>query len=70
VLLAHQIAMENPDMIHAEAVDAMEFPELSQRSHVQGVPQTVINSGGGIFTGAYPEPRMLEEIKRKRSNAR
>ncbi len=51
-------------MIHAEAVDAMEFPELSQRFNVQGVPQTVINSGGAIFVGAYPEPRMLEEIKR------
>ncbi len=55
-------------MIHAEAVDAMEFPELSQRFNVQGVPQTVINSGGGIFTGAYPEPRMLEEIKRALKN--
>ncbi len=64
MLLAHQIAMENPAMIHAEAVDAMEFPELSQRFNVQGVPQTVINSGGAIFVGAYPEPRMLEEIKR------
>lgn len=68
VLLAHQIAMENPAMIHAEAVDAMEFPELSQRFNVQGVPQTVINSGGGIFTGAYPEPHMLEEIKRALKN--
>ncbi len=55
-------------MIHAEAVDAMEFPELSQRFNVQGVPQTVINSGSGIFTGAYPEPRMLEEIKRALKN--
>ena len=55
-------------MIHAEAVDAMEFPELSQHFNVQGVPQTVINSGGGIFVGAYPEARMLEEIKRVMQN--
>ena len=62
-MLAHQIAMENPGMIHAEAVDAMEFPELSQRFRVQGVPQTVINSGKGIVVGAYPEQNMLAEIQ-------
>ncbi len=62
-MLAHQIAMENPGMIHAEAVDAMEFPELSQRFQVQGVPQTVINSGKGIVVGAYPEGKMLAEIQ-------
>lgn len=67
-MLAHQMAMENPSMVHAEAVDAMEFPELSQRFNVQGVPQTVINSGSGIFVGAYPEARMLEEIKRAIKN--
>jgi len=50
-------------MIHAEAVDAMEFPELSQRFQVQGVPQTVINSGKGIVVGAYPEQRLLTEIQ-------
>ena len=55
-------------MIRAEAVDAMEFPELSQSFNVQGVPQTVINSGNGIVVGAYPEPRMLEEIKRAIQN--
>ncbi len=61
-MLAHQIAMENPKMIRAEAVDAMEFPELSQKFRVQGVPQTVINSGKGIVVGAYPEAKMLAEI--------
>ena len=50
-------------MIHAEAVDAMEFPELSQQFSVQGVPQTVINSGKGIVIGAYPEQQMLAEIQ-------
>lgn len=67
-MLAHQIAMENPAMIRAEAVDAMEFPELSQKFRVQGVPQTVINSGGGVVVGAYPEAQMLAEIKRALQN--
>lgn len=64
VLLAHKMAMENPAMIRAEAVEATEFPELANQFRVQGVPQTVINSGKGIAVGAYPEARMLAEIKR------
>ena len=64
VLLAHQMAMENPQMIHAEGVDAMEFPELANRFNVHGVPQTVINSGAGVVVGAAPEQNLLAEIKR------
>lgn len=67
-MLAHQMAMENPSMIRAEAVDAMEFPELSNRFNVQGVPQTVIDSGKGIVVGAYGEVQMLAEIKRALQN--
>lgn len=63
VLLAHKMAMENPTMIRAEAVEATEFPELANQFRVQGVPQTVINSGKGTAVGAYPEARMLAEIK-------
>ena len=63
-MLAHQMAMENPSMIRAEAVDAMEFPDLSNRFNVQGVPQTVIDSGKGIVVGAYGDVKMLAEIKR------
>lgn len=51
-------------MVRAEALDAMEFPELSNQFRVQGVPQTVINSGGGIVVGAYPEAQMLAEVRR------
>ena len=47
VLLAHQMAMENPQMITAEGVEATEFPDLANRFNVRGVPQTVINSGAG-----------------------
>lgn len=67
-MLAHQMAMENPAMIRAEAVDAMEFPELSERFRVQGVPQTVIDAGKGIVVGAYPEAQLLAEIKRALQN--
>ena len=57
------MAMENPGMIRAEAVDAAEFPDLANQFRVQGVPQTVINSGKGTAVGAYPEARMVAEIK-------
>ena len=60
--------MENPAMIRAEAVDANEFPELSQRFRVMGVPQTVINSGKGTVVGAYPEAQMLAEIMKSMKN--
>jgi hypothetical protein len=43
-------------------VEATEFPELADRSHVRGVPQTVINSGAGIVVGAVPEQNLLAEI--------
>jgi thioredoxin-related protein len=68
VLLAHQMAMENPQMIRAEGVEAMEFPELANRFNVHGVPQTVINSGAGIVVGAVPEQNLLAEIMRALQN--
>jgi glutaredoxin-like protein len=68
VLLAHQMAMENPGMIRAEGVEATEFPELSQRFGVSGVPQTTINAGAGTAIGAVPEAQLLSEIKRALAN--
>jgi len=62
VLLAHQMAMENPQMIRAEGVEATEFPELANRFNVRGVPQTVINSGAGTVVGAVPEQNLMAEI--------
>ena len=64
VLLAHQMAMENPQMITAEGVEATEFPDLANRFNVRGVPQTVINSGAGSLVGAAPEQNLLAEIQR------
>jgi glutaredoxin-like protein len=68
VLLAHQMAMENPRMIRAEGVEATEFPELAGRFNVHGVPQTVINSGAGMVVGAVPEQNLLAEIRRALQN--
>ncbi|RPI90140.1 MAG: glutaredoxin [Chloroflexi bacterium] len=68
VLLAHQMAMENPQMIRAEGVEATEFPELANRFNVSGVPQTVINSGAGTVVGAVPEQQLLAEIRRALQN--
>ena len=64
VLLAHQMAMENPSMIRAEGVEATEFPELANQFNVRGVPQTVINAGMGTVVGAMPEKNLLAEIMR------
>jgi glutaredoxin-like protein len=63
VLLAHQMAMENPTMIRAEGVEATEFQELAQKYYVSGVPQTVINSGAKMVVGAVPELNLLSQIQ-------
>jgi hypothetical protein len=63
VVLAHQMALESP-MVEAEMVEAMEFPELSYRFNVSGVPQTTINQGTGTMVGAAPEEMLLAEIQR------
>ena len=43
-------------------VEAMEFPELSNRFNVGGVPQTTINAGAGTLVGAAPEEYLVAEI--------
>ena len=63
MLLAHQMALESP-FVQAEAVEAMEFPDLSMHFGVSGVPQTTINHGAGTVVGAVPEPVLLGEIRR------
>ena len=45
-------------------VEATEFPELSSRFRVSGVPQTTINAGAGTVLGAVPEDYLITEIKR------
>ena len=62
VVTAYQMALES-ELVQAEMVEAMEFPELSQRFGVSGVPQTTINSGAGTVIGAVPELQLLAEIQ-------
>lgn len=62
VVTAHQMAMESP-LVEAEMVEATEFPALSSRYHIMGVPDTVINQGAGKVVGAVPEGRLMIEIK-------
>lgn len=62
VVLAHRMAMENP-LVTADMVEAMEFPELSQRFGVSGVPHTIINAGAGELVGANPEEALVAEIE-------
>lgn len=66
-MLAHQMALESP-WVQAEMVEAMEFPELSDRHGVSGVPQTTINDGAGHVIGAVPEDHLVEEIRRALKN--
>jgi alkyl hydroperoxide reductase subunit F len=42
VQLAHQLAFTN-EQVHADMIDAAEYPQLVERYSVQGVPRTVIN---------------------------
>lgn len=61
VLLAHQMAMEN-DLIRADMVEAIEFPHLSTKYEVRGVPRTVINETEHL-EGAVPEQMVLAKLR-------
>ena len=60
VSLAHQFAFES-DMVTADMVEAIEFPHLSQRYQVMGVPRTIANEKVAA-EGALPEAHFLESI--------
>ena len=59
--LAHQLAVES-DLIRADMVEAIEFPHLSMKYQVRGVPRTVINETIHI-EGAAPEPMLMARLK-------
>jgi len=61
VSLAHQFAMENPN-IKADMVEVSEFPQLAVKYNVMGVPKTVINETIELL-GAQPEQEFLRQIK-------
>ncbi len=60
VLLAYKLAIAS-DFVRAEMVEANEFPELSQRYGVYGVPRTVINDVIHV-EGAVPENVLMSEF--------
>jgi len=60
VRLAHQFAISS-DQIRADAVEAVEFPQLVQKYRVMSVPKIVINETVD-FVGAVPEEVFLENL--------
>jgi len=50
-------------MVQAEMIEATEFPELSSKYQVMGVPDTSINHGDGRVVGAVPEFQLMAEIE-------
>lgn len=50
------------DRVRAEAVEAIEFPELANQFKVRGVPKSVVN-GVKSVDGAVPEQYLLDLIK-------
>lgn len=49
--------------VRADAIEAMEFPEMAQRFQVLGVPKTVVN-GKVALEGAAPETHLVALIRR------
>jgi len=60
--LAYQVALESP-RIGVEVIEANEFPELSQRYQVRGVPATVIDDKMS-FAGSVPDDLLVDTIER------
>lgn len=60
VRLAHQFAMET-DRVTSDMVEATEFPELSLRHQVMGVPKTVANDASA-GEGMMPEDEFLKRV--------
>ena len=55
------MAQLNP-RITADVIEANEFPDLSQRFNVMGVPKTVVN-GVQELVGAQPEAGLMAAIR-------
>ena len=58
--LANRMAVASPK-VSARTIEASEFPELSRRFGVQGVPRTVVNEQGA-FVGALPEAQFVAAV--------
>jgi len=60
VRLAHKMAMEN-EHITADMVEATEFPQLSMKYNVRGVPRTMVGEDVPI-EGALPENEFVKRV--------
>jgi predicted DsbA family dithiol-disulfide isomerase len=49
------------DKVTALTIEANEFPEMTRRYGVQGVPRTVVNRQGA-FVGALPEQQFVASV--------
>jgi glutaredoxin-like protein len=66
VILGHQMAYYSPK-VKSDMVEATEFPELSVKYSVMGVPRTIINESE-FQEGAAPEQLLVEKIKASLAN--
>ncbi len=58
------MAIEN-DLVRADMIEATEYPELSERYQVYGVPLTVVNEKVRLEGGApeaYFVPRLMQQL--------
>ncbi|MBN1484662.1 MAG: thioredoxin family protein [Chloroflexia bacterium] len=62
VRLAHKLAIAS-ERIRADMVEAIEFPHLSNKYQVFGVPLTIANETIRL-EGAMPEARLIQELLR------
>jgi glutaredoxin-like protein len=63
VRVAHQMAIENPEHVKADAIEASEFPHLADKYKIDAVPTVVINDKVQ-FEGALPEEAFAEQVIR------
>jgi glutaredoxin-like protein len=64
--MANRMALASPK-VRSLVIEANEYPELSDRFQVQGVPRTVVNRSGA-FVGALPEAVFVESVLKLASN--
>lgn len=60
VRLAHQMALESP-RVKADMIEASEFPHLTQKYEVYGVPKTIMNETVSV-EGGVPEDVFLQHV--------
>jgi glutaredoxin-like protein len=68
VVLAHKLAIANTNII-AQMIEAQEFPQLSLKYEVEGVPKTVINDTVHLV-GAQDESVLLGAISDLNNNGK